>query len=35
MKTFAEFIKQKYFEQSTVGTEFVDETQIDSAYHKS
>jgi hypothetical protein len=35
MKTFAEFIKQKYFEQSTVGTEFVDETQIDSAYQKS
>jgi hypothetical protein len=35
MRTFAEFIKQKYFEQNTVGTELVDETQIDSAYQKS
>lgn len=35
MKTFAEFIKKKYFEQNTVGTELVDETQIDSAYQKS
>ena len=35
MKTFKEFLKTKYNEQMTLGTEFVDESQIDSIYNKS